>query len=427
MRLRTVVILSPHFPPSTLAGVHRARHLARRLPDHAWRPIVVRADERFYTEPNEPDLAALVPADLEQVRVGACPAAIARRFGVGDIGLRAWPQFRRALGQTLARERPDAVMITGSPFYPMLLAPGLRRRFRVPVILDFQDPWVSAHGARQAPGSKAWLAHRLAVMLEPKAVHAAAWVTSVSEGQNDEMAARYPWLDRSRMSAIPIGGDPEDFAALRQRPAPEGLLDPSRINLCYVGTFLPRAGPLTAVLFAALADLRASKPGLTERLRLNFIGTSNQPDGAGGGRVRPLAEAAGVGDLVAETPRRIPYLAALGVLANSDGLLLIGSDEPHYTASKIYPALLSGRPWLSLFHQASSAHAILSDASGGVPLAFATNDDLQALRPTLAAAIERLASAPETLGKARPEAIAPFTASAVAGAFAEVFERAARP
>jgi hypothetical protein len=424
---RTVAILSPYFPPSTLAGVHRARHLARRLPEHGWRPIVIRADERCYAEPGDPALAELVPASLEQARTGALPAALTRPFGVGDIGLRALPHFAKALARTIPRERVDAVLITGSPFYPMRLAPWLRRRYGVPVILDFQDPWVSARGSGRPFGSKAWLAHRLAAALEPAAVRAASWVTSVSEIQNREMAARYPWLDGERMSAIPIGGDPADFEALRLRPSACPLLDATKINFSYVGTFLPRAASLTRRLFDSLAELRRRSPGLAARVRLNFVGTSNQPDGAGGDRVAPLAEAAGVADLVVERPGRIPYLEALGVLANSRALLLIGSDEPHYTASKIYPALLSGRPWLSLFHEASSAHAILQAAGGGLAHAFADTAGLQALTPALSEALERLATTPEAFGAPDSSAIAPFTAEAVAGQFAAVFEKAGHP
>jgi len=423
---RTAIILSPHFPPSTLAGVHRARHLAAGLPAHGWRPIVIRADERVYSEPGDAALAKLVSADLEQVRAGALPAGLTRLVGVGDIGLRALPHFARALARTIERERPAAVLITGSPFYPMRLAPWLRRRYGVPVILDFQDPWVSAHGAARPFGSKAWMAHRLATGLEPGAVRAASWVTSVSEIQNRELAARYPWLDGARMSAIPIGGDAADFAALRAGSPPRDLIDPARINFSYVGTFLPRAGPLASRLFEALALLRERSPALAERISCNFIGTSNQPDGVGGERVRPLAAAAGVADLIAETPRRVPYLDALNVLAHSQALLLIGSGEPHYTASKIYPALLSGRPWLSLFHQASSAHAILQSAGGGLAHGFGDPAGLEALTPALAEALARLATAPESLGAPNPEAIAPYTAHAVAGQFAEVFEKAAR-
>jgi hypothetical protein len=422
--MRTVLIVSPHFPPSTLAGVHRARHLAKHLPAHGWRPIVVRAHERHYSEPGDPALAALVPEKLEQARTGALPTALCRLVGVGDIGLRALPYLRHAIARLIATERPAAVLITGSPFYPMLLARRIARQFHIPVVLDFQDPWVSAHGAARRPGSKGWAAHRIAVALEPQAVRHAGFITAVSDLQNDEMAARYPWLDRRRMAAIPIGGDPEDFAALRAAPvASEVRLDPAFVNFSYVGTFLPRAGPLVEQLFAALAQLRRETPDLAARLRLHFVGTSNQPDGAGGARVLPYARAAGVADLVSEVPRRLPYLEALSLIAGSNSLLLIGSDEPHYTASKIYPALLSGRPYLSLFHALSSAHAILSSAKGGRAIAFSDAAELQATIPALAEALQRLAADPGSFGKVRLEAVAPYTAHEIAGRFAAVLDQ----
>ena len=131
------------------------------------------------------------------------------------------------------------------------------------------------------------------------------------------------------------------------------------INISYVGTMLPRCEPLLDIVFSAVAKLAASDQQWVRRLGFNFVGTSNQPSGFGEFKVKALAEKYGIGKFVRETPQRVPYLQALDLLANSQALILIGSDEPHYTASKIYPALLSGRPILALFHKASSAYDIL--------------------------------------------------------------------
>jgi hypothetical protein len=192
--------------------------------------------------------------------------------------------------------------------------------------------------------------------------------------------------------------------------------------LSYVGTFLPRAGPLVRTLFRAFARLRAQEPILASRIRFNFIGTSNQPKDTTTYCVRPVAEAEGVAEAVHEVPRRVPYLEALGVLARSHGSLLVGSDEPHYTASKIYPALMSGRPYVSLFHRASSAHAILRVAGGGRAFAFATPKELVALEVPLADGLRTLAAAPESLGRIDPSAYAPHEARVVARRFAGIFE-----
>ena len=48
--LREMVLVSPYFPPSTLAGVHRARHLAKHLPAWGWKPIVLCVDEAFHEQ-----------------------------------------------------------------------------------------------------------------------------------------------------------------------------------------------------------------------------------------------------------------------------------------------------------------------------------------------------------------------------------------
>lgn len=424
---RACIIVSPYFPPSTLAGVHRARHLAKHLPASGWTPIIVTVDEAFHEERLDRDLAALVPSSVEVVKVAALPSKYCRPFGLGEIGLRAWPPLRTAVMKLLATRAVDAVLITGSPYYPMLFAAEIKRRFGVPVVLDFQDPWVSAWGGEQTFWSKAGIAHRLSVALEPRAVRAADFITSVSETQNDQMAARYPWLDRSRMAAIPIGGDPDDYDILQRNPARDrfDLFDPNMTTLSYVGTFMPRTEPLMRAFLSAFAGVRERLPNAMGNVRLLFIGTSNQPNHTDHFRVQPIAQALSIGDVVREIPQRLPYLEAIGALARSDGVLLIGSDEVHYTASKIYPGLMSGRPYLSLFHRRSSSHEILSAAGGGISLAFETNDDLSAMGDAIGSAIVRLVTNPSSLGRAVPTTYASYTARAISAQFAAIFERIA--
>jgi hypothetical protein len=222
------------------------------------------------------------------------------------------------------------------------------------------------------------------------------------------------------MAAIPIGGDPEDFIADAAAPG----LDPGVVELRYIGAFWPRAEPALRQLMRGLRTLREHDPGVASALRLSFIGTfsSALPSAAPPRPVLAIAEEEGVGDLVLEAPARIPFGEALASMASASGLLLIGSDEPHYTASKIYPALMSGRPYLSLFHARSSAHQVLSDAGGGVAMGFNDLDELEAMTTTIVEGLRRLATAPKSLGTADPAAYAPYTANAIAGRFAAILD-----
>jgi Glycosyl transferase 4-like domain len=355
------------------------------------------------------------------------PRRVCRPLGFGEISLRGWRPLRAAVMRLLESRDIGAVLITGSPYYPMLLAAEIKRRFGVPVVLDFQDPWMSAWGAREPRFSKAGAAHRLATLLEPKAVAAAGFITSVSETQNAEMRARYPHLTAERMAAIPIGGDPEDYDALRMRPPAAGsfALDASRINLSYVGTIWQPMLDTVRALMLALAEVRARRRDIYARLCLNFIGTTANPDAPDGRWVHPLAEAAGVTDAVREEPQRRPYLEALSLQTRSHAILMLGSDEPHYTASKIYGVMMSGQPYLSVFHQESSSHEILSRAGGGIALGFDGAAALPGLVGPLADAIIRLATAPDTLGRADPAAYRDFTAANIARRYADVFDRLA--
>ncbi|MDP2829680.1 MAG: glycosyltransferase [Sulfuricellaceae bacterium] len=422
---KTCVIVSPYFPPSTLAGVHRARHLAKHLPAAGWTPIVLCVDEAYHEERLDPGLVRLVPASTEVVKVSAVSPRLTRPFGLGEISLRSFVSLRRKLTCLLETRSVHAVLITGSPYYPMLLAAEVKQRFGVPVVLDFQDPWVSGWGATQPRISKTGLSHGLATALEPRALRGASFVTSVSDTQNAQMAARYPWFDRERMAAIPIGSDPEDFNALDSTDENIGSyeLELGCIHLSYVGTIWPPVVPTIRVFLRAVAALRSKYPKLYDRLRLNFVGTTANPNDVAGFRVLALAEAAGVENIVREIPQRIPYLDALSILLRSDATLMLGSDEPHYTASKIYPYLMSGKPYLSVFHRASSAHEILTAAGGGVALAFSTGEELAALEEVICDGLHRLVTEPETLGKADSAVYMPFEARAIAERYAAIFER----
>ena len=88
--------------------------------------------------------------------------------------------------------------------------------------------------------------------------------------------------------------------------------------------------------------------------------------------------------------------------------------------------MMSGRPFLSIFHEASSAQRILSAAGGGVALCFGNPAELEALPRAVAEALVGLAISPDLLGKVDPAAYAPVTADAVSRSFAMVFDRARR-
>ena len=378
---RRVLMVSPHFPPDSSAASHRVRLLAPHLEESGWLPTVVTLERSAYEGRLDPDLEALVPSSLRIVRAPAWRAATTRRLGVGDLGLRGFSGLRQACRALLARERFDALFITVYPVYPALFGAGLKAEFDLPFVLDYQDPWVGAWGLSVgggpggAPDWKSRASRRLGTWLEPMAVNAADAIVAVSRGTIDGIVDRIPAAARVPHGVIPLGFDPDDFAALRARPPRTAHVDPADglVHLCYVGTLLPTGVDTLRLLLRALDRARRDDPAAA-RVRLHFFGTSNQSE-SDAYRVLPIAAECGVADAVTEAPSRLDYLDSLSALTHASGILLLGSSERHYTASKLYPALLAQRPILALFHEASSVVSILGAAASEPSVRVVTYGD----------------------------------------------------
>jgi hypothetical protein len=381
-------------------------------------------------------LESLVPSSLRVVRAPAWPVEYTRRVGLGDLGLRAYTGLRRTCRALLARERFDALFITIYPIYPALLGPRLRAEFGVPFVLDYQDPWVGAWGLTVgggpggAPDWKSRATRRLSGWLEPRVVGSADALVAVSQGTIDGIIARIPAAANLPRGVVPLGFEPDDFERLREHPQPVRHFDPSDglVHLSYVGTMLPKGGDTLRLLLHGLARARREDPAAA-RLRLHFFGTSNQsiPDLH---RVMPVAEECGVGDIVSEAPGRLDYLDALAVLSESSGILLLGTSERHYTASKLYPALLARRPILALFHEASSVVSILKSTASEPSVRMLTYGDSslgEGEAAEVACQLRALARSCEyNASDVRLDKAAHVSARALAGDLAAVLDRVAR-
>ena len=433
MIMRRVLMVSPHFPPDSSAGAHRVRLLAPHLRTFGWEPTVVTVDPRDYEGQLDPRLAELVPPSLRVVRCRAWPARWTRLTGIGDLGLRAFRNLYKVCHRLLASEHFDVLFVTLLPGYPALLGHLLKPRFGLPFVLDYQDPWVGAWGLTVGggrggkPDLKSRATRNLASCLEPWAVRAADAITAVSTGTFQAILERNPAMRHIPCTAIPLGGEAADFEYLRSKAPTNQYFDPrdGNFHLCYVGTLLPLGFETLRAFLHATGLLKKRRPEQFRRLRLHFFGTSNQRDRNAPRRVIPVAKEFEVVDCVTEVAPRIDYLDALTVLAQANGILMMGSSEKHYTASKLYPGLHARRPILAVYHEASSVVDILRSAGRPPNIRMVTFDDVhcaESQAEALYCELSAMLSDPEYDAAAvHMEAVAEFSAEHLAGNMAEVF------
>lgn len=368
--MRQVVIVAPHFPPSNLAAVHRTRLFAMHLPKFGWRVRVLSVDPRYYEEPLDPELTQLVPPDVEVMRTRAFPVSPVRI--VGDIGIRSLWWHYRALNALARRKRIDLVYIPIPPNFSALLGPLIYRCHGIPYAIDYIDPWVHAWPGSEVPLSKAWLSFHLGRLFEPLVLRHVRLITAVAPGYYEGALQRSPWLEPSRCMAMPYGAEAEDFRFLEEHPRPTSLFDRDDGNrhIVYAGAMLPRAHTTLEAIFRALLWARDRAEQSVARLRLHFIGTGTSPTAAARSTIRPLVERLGLSDLVWEHPARLPYLEVLNHLKQAHAVLVFGSDEPHYTASKVFQAVSSHRLVIGILHARSTAATILTEVRAGPVITF---------------------------------------------------------
>jgi glycosyltransferase involved in cell wall biosynthesis len=336
---RTLLMLTYNFPPSAASGSHRLLGFARHLRPHGWRTAVVSATNIPF-ESVDPELDRRVPAGTLRYaapfRFTAALRPFRRFLPVTtfrfDIGL--WGRRATRVAQRVIREQPIAAIVTSGPPHEAHVA-GLRlkRRYGLPWIADFRDPWVAASWINtNAEGMpRLWAAR-----MERQVMDAADVIVANAPTARDALHGAFP-QHAAKIVTITNGYDPESFDGLDRRPDPEG-----RWTLAHPGSLYLGRDPRH--LFEALGGLLADWPAGRARPRLRLLG-------GGHGLSRELKDEVsrlGLDDVVV-SEGQVPYRDSLQAMVDADVLVLL--DTPGRRAgvpAKLYEYLGAGRPILSL-------------------------------------------------------------------------------
>ncbi|MFH1790465.1 MAG: hypothetical protein ABH885_00570 [Candidatus Omnitrophota bacterium] len=420
--MKKVVIVSPYFPPSNLTSGHRARLFAAHLGKFGWRAKILSVKPEYYEEKPDYDLEKLIPAGLEVVRTPAFPVRPIKV--VGDISIRAFLWHYRRLCEFAGQKGMDLLYILMPPNYSSLLGPLIYRKFGIPYVIDYIDPWVHSWPGTEKIFSKAWFSYKLSGLLEPIALKNVGFITAVAPGYYEGVFGRYAWLDPVRAMAIPYGGEKADFDYLSGSPRKPFLFSGHEgdFNIVYAGAMLPRAYSTLEALFKAVVLLGKETPSVGDRVKLYFIGTGKNPNDPAGYSVRPVAARHGLADRVIEHPARVSYLDVLNHLRGAHAVLIMGSSEAHYTPSKIFQAILSERPIVALLHKKSTAVEIMDKTKAGIVVSFDEADDADKKTGDIARALRKIVLNGGTGKSVDWEAFREYSAENMAKKLATIFD-----
>jgi hypothetical protein len=352
--LKNLLIIYPHWPPSNLAGVHRPRLIANFLQEFGWNPIILTVSPEYYEETPDSDIRKTVAEGIEVIYTKALPVTKPRI--IGDIGIRAFPFLYTAALALIKARKIDFIWIPIPSFYTSLLGRLLYEKTAVPYGIDYIDPWV-----RDIHNRKDWrsrMSLQVANWIEPLAIKKASLISGVSEAYYRPVISRNFKDKAFAHVGMPYGFDPGDHnIILDQLELPWTGIKNCR-PFVYAGAFLPNAHLFIQTLFKVIS--RKVEQGLWgKQTHLFFIGTGKYA----GTSIEEYAREYGISSFVHESRERQPYLHVLNFLSSAYVVMAIGSTEQHYTASKIFQALLSKRPVFAIFHHESSAVSIMKECN----------------------------------------------------------------
>ena len=342
--------------------------------------------------PRDDWLLTQMPATVQVHRCRAMSLSWRRVPGFGTLTYRALSSLRRMgddlLKQAVASKKAfDLVYFSSTQFGIHVLGPYWKRRFGIPFAMDYQDPWVndyySTHPDVVPPGGrfKYAVSYLLAKRTEPRVLRQCAGVTAVSSKYVENLRNRYDFLPADLPVCIaPFPGEPKDLEAVRRdRSIRQNIFDPTDglEHWVYIGRGGEDMHKALGGFFTSLVHARENSPQAFSRLRIHFVGTSYAASGHGMKTIEPMAAQYGLSDTVMEQTDRIPYAQTLRCILDANALIVLGSDDPSYTASKIYPYLLANKPILAIFNASSSVCELIERCGGAQLVKFSCNESGQ--------------------------------------------------
>jgi len=365
--MRSFLYLTPRFAPAATVGALRAVKFCRRLPAQGWRPVVLSDMEA--ARGFDPSLEALLPAEI-CVEVGWRPESGAVLAAM-RAGLRVAPDvdnrgpFKRALADRIratapalidgpramlqelklplsanelrdiqhaveaarrlvVRERCEAIVASGPPWQALVVGALVARLERLPLLLDFRDPWALCELDRS---ERSWMEQQKARLLERWCVGQATALLLNTDAARDDYARVYGGRAGLRIETLRNHAEAWERGPEVERSGPFRLVCPGRL----------RDRVMSQGLVRALVALAAEGWG-PDRLVLEVAGPLSR-------RAEAALSEAGVRGYVVVRDW-LPQASVAGWLSCADLVVVVTQPTQQRIPAKFYECLMVPRPLL---------------------------------------------------------------------------------
>ena len=392
--MKKVLIITYYWPPSGGGGVMRWLKMSKFLPELGWQPIIFTPEnpdpsvidesllKEIHPEIIEIKTPIWEPYDLYRKLTGKKSGAKFKAGYISEASEGSWksrlsvfirgnfliPDPRifwvspsvKFLTKYLKENPVDLIVSSGPPHSMHLIAPGLKKKFEIPWIADFRDPWTDIDFYHKLKLTR--LADRKHRQLEKKVLAAADYVVTVSPS----CAADLEKIANRKIEVIPNGYDPSDYKF--EKPA----LDKT-FTISHFGAFNKDRNPAT--LWLAMNDIAIENPDFKNLLRIKLYGQTDLSV------INDIQKNNLTDNL--NLIEHLPHQKGLVELSKSQVLLLPLNNAPNVKGiltGKMFEYIALQRPILALGPTDADFAEILRETNSGISLNF---DDLQGIKNAL--------------------------------------------
>jgi glycosyltransferase involved in cell wall biosynthesis len=372
-----ILIVSPFFPPDNTPDMHRVRISIPYFMEAGHEIYVLRIASEYTCAKKDEMLTETIPSEIKIYSVKPINLKITRKIGIGNIGIRSFFQLLKMGNKIIKQEKPDLIFFSTTVFTILELGAIWKKKFNIPFVIDLQDPWRNDYylslPAKERP-PKYFFYYQLNKFLEAYTIPMCAGILSVTDAYIDMLRDRYKDKFIAQTIVLPLGVSQNDFKLVKEKKLNLSInFSADEFSVVYTGVVPDN------MLFAIEALIIAVKKyNLTadRKMVLYFIGTNYVSKNLQEKKLLHLIKKYQMQYYLVEKTDRASYFEAIQLMLDSDLLLLPGTLDNNYSASKIYPYILSEKKILVVFNKNSELKNIINEITNLPFVGFDNNTDL---------------------------------------------------
>jgi glycosyltransferase involved in cell wall biosynthesis len=255
------------------------------------------------------------------------------------------------LTKYLQENNIDAIISTGPPHTCHRIAYGLKKKFKLPWIVDYRDPWTQIDFYNDLHLS-AW-ADRRHKRMEKEVLDSCDIITPIGKTMKEDLQS----LTNTRVEVVTNGYDEED-----KKQDGANKLD-EKFSIVYIGTMNNARDP--KALWAALHELKNDGHELFDKLEVRLVGAIEES-------IFESIRTNGLDKYITHI-KYIPHNEVLKMQNQAQVLLLVINDTwnaKSILTGKIFEYLASNRPVLCIGPHDGDAAEIINSAGAGVVIGY---------------------------------------------------------